>query len=135
MVSLSHIHGYARTEESCPGQQNKTIPHFRWGSNNAMNTNRCNACTHPPCRSFCIQIALLCANNEDWKDLCNHIECPPSAGYSCIPGPYKQPESQECAMYNTPYDLRSTGTSAMRNSSWLVILCMTILIIGIRKGV
>ncbi len=101
-----------------------------------MNTNRCGARTQAPCRSFCVQIALLCANNEDWKDLCNRIECPPPDGYECIPGPYEQPESQECNMYNIESDLTGSGTTAMLNSSpWFIILCMTLLIIGVRRGV
>ncbi len=123
-----------KNQESYPGQQNKTIPHLRWGSNNAMNTNRCSARTHPPCRSYCIQIAILCANNENWKELCNHIECPPPSVYSCIPGPYEQPESEECAMYNIHSDLRSRGPLVACTSSWVIIFC-TLLIIGIRRGV
>ncbi len=114
----------------------KTIPHLRWGSNNSMNINRCGASVQPPCRSFCIQIALLCANNEVWKSLCNRIECPPPDGYGCIQGPYEQPVSEECAMYDTHSDLRSKGTPSMcSNNSWLVMLCMTLLMTYIRRGI
>ena len=51
-----------------------------WGSENAHYENRCNngGQAAKPCRGFCVQVGLVCANNEDWMNLCYDIPC--SAG-------------------------------------------------------
>jgi hypothetical protein len=70
-----------------------------WGSDNPMYTNRCGSRGQvPPCRSFCVQVAELCANNEDYVHLCEPIDCPPTAD-TCKPGPYEQPQSEKCLFY------------------------------------
>ena len=32
----------------------------------------------PPCRSFCVQVADICANDPDFVNLCYNIQCPPT---------------------------------------------------------
>ena len=53
-----------------------------WGSENAQYENRCNngGQAVKPCRSFCVQVGLVCANNEDWMNLCYDIPCSAGAG-------------------------------------------------------
>ena len=70
-----------------------------WGSDNLMYTNLCawnesvkdpDPTKHilvpkPPCRSFCIQVADICANDPEFVLLCNNIMCPPTED-DCAPG-------------------------------------------------
>ena len=70
-----------------------------WASDSDMYSNRCGACCSnlqddgsegvplTPCRSHCLQIANVCANRLDWKELCNTIPCPPE-DTTCDTGPY-----------------------------------------------
>merc|ERR1719224_228626 len=46
-----------------------------WGSENAQYENRCNngGQAAKPCRDFCVQVGIVCANNEDWMNLCYDI--------------------------------------------------------------
>ena len=71
-----------------------------WGSDNLMYTNYCvykedvtnsDPSTHriapkPPCRSFCVQVADLCATDPDFVSLCRNIQCPPTED-ECSPDP------------------------------------------------
>ena len=71
-----------------------------WGSDNLMYTNYCvykedvtssDPTTHriapkPPCRSFCVQVADICANDPDFVNLCYNIQCPPTED-ECSPDP------------------------------------------------
>ena len=71
-----------------------------WGSDNLMYTNYCvykedvtnsDPATHriapkPPCRSFCVQVADICANDPDFVNLCYNIQCPPTED-ECSPDP------------------------------------------------
>lgn len=71
-----------------------------YGSDNDMYTNNCinqedvsdsNPVNHkvaprPPCRSFCVQVAEVCANDPKFMQLCNGIKCPPKED-SCTPDP------------------------------------------------
>jgi hypothetical protein len=71
-----------------------------WGSENSMYTNSClykedtnNAieelkrfAPRPPCRSFCVQVSLVCANNKEFGQLCANIACPPEEE-ECTPDP------------------------------------------------
>jgi hypothetical protein len=42
----------------------------------------------PPCKSFCVQIATVCANDPDYFiQTCNGIKCPPTQD-QCTPGKY-----------------------------------------------
>lgn len=71
-----------------------------WGSQNDMYRNYCYwsedvsspdprnhlIAPRPPCRSFCVQIAEVCANEYDFLDICNNILCPPTED-ECTPDP------------------------------------------------
>jgi hypothetical protein len=71
-----------------------------WGSDNRMYSNKCIhkeqttaqlpsshvLAPRPPCRSFCIQVAEVCANDPQFLQLCYDIECPPTAD-DCTPDP------------------------------------------------
>lgn len=73
-----------------------------WGSDNEMYTNLCiyqesvtsgDPSQHiisprPPCRSFCVQVADICANDPDYINLCYEIMCPPTED-ECAPGNLK----------------------------------------------
>ena len=39
-----------------------------------------------PCRDFCVDLALTCANRDDWINLCHNIGCPQPRG-RCTRGP------------------------------------------------
>ena len=70
-----------------------------WGSDNEMYTNLCiwqedvtspdpkqhKLAPRPPCRSFCIQVADICASDPGFIDLCTNIACPPTED-QCTPG-------------------------------------------------
>ena len=49
-----------------------------------MYTDRCFNTTNAPrtpCRSFCVDVAMTCANDPfDWVNLCHNIECPMKEG-------------------------------------------------------
>lgn len=71
-----------------------------FGTENTMYRNSCfyledvsdpNPAKHkvtqrPPCRSFCVQVASLCANDHNFLQLCSNIACPPTES-SCTPDP------------------------------------------------
>lgn len=71
-----------------------------YGSENDMYTNFCvyqedvtdsNPVNHriaprPPCRSFCVQVAEVCANDPLFIQICNNIACPPMED-ECTPDP------------------------------------------------
>ena len=67
-----------------------------WGSNNRMYTNCCifsEAASHgsiiaprPPCRSFCVQVADLCANDDHFVQRCSNLVCP-QARTACVSDP------------------------------------------------
>ena len=71
-----------------------------WGSDNRMYKNLCVyteqtddpdsenfvRAPRPPCRSFCTQVAEICANDHHFVQLCHDIVCPP-IGDDCEPDP------------------------------------------------
>jgi len=71
-----------------------------WGSDNYMYRNSCiyhedtsspDPLQHKltpryPCRSFCVQIAKVCANSYDFLKVCGEIACPPTET-ACTPDP------------------------------------------------
>ena len=71
-----------------------------WGSDNNAYVNGCRAkedstsedtqlhvtAPRPPCRSFCVQVAELCANDHHFLQLCYDIVCPPTAE-DCVADP------------------------------------------------
>lgn len=41
----------------------------------------------PPCKSFCVQIATVCANDPEFIQTCELIKCPPTEE-ECEPGKF-----------------------------------------------
>ena len=59
-----------------------------WSTESSAYTNNCKEkgdILVPPCRSYCTQVAIQCANNLEYADLCKKIECPP-VEEQCTPG-------------------------------------------------
>jgi len=48
-----------------------------------------------PCRSFCTQVAQLCAQHDTWIQNCELIACPP-IDEDCTPGPFDVSPDQAC---------------------------------------
>eukprot|EP00611_Tribonema_gayanum_P021259 TRINITY_DN4046_c1_g1_i1.p3 TRINITY_DN4046_c1_g1~~TRINITY_DN4046_c1_g1_i1.p3 ORF type:complete len:271 (-),score=72.61 TRINITY_DN4046_c1_g1_i1:1303-2115(-) len=102
-----------------------------WGTDNAHFDNRCGSfANRPPCRSFCVQVAEVCANDPGWKALCADIACPPIAD-DCVPGPFvKHPvEPDACFLYeyNSPLQgdaatARGGGAAALAATALLLLL-------------
>lgn len=100
-MSLS-LFGIGRTFRDTPQCREIVMQYLClfWGSNNNMYTNCCfyqedvtdtDPANHivsprPPCRSFCVQIAQVCANDETYLQLCLDIACPPTS-VQCQPDP------------------------------------------------
>ncbi len=88
-----------RDTPTCREMVNQYLCLF-WGSDNLMYRNLCiwfeetddaEAINHvksprPPCRSFCVQVAEVCANDHHFLQLCHDIACPPS-GMDCESDP------------------------------------------------
>ncbi len=113
-----------------------------YGSNNDMYRNHCiyqedvsdsNPVNHkvaprPPCRSFCVQVAEVCANDPKFMQLCNNIECPPMED-SCTPDP--SIEGQVLAANigcDMPYDINpyfkpSSAPRGSASSMFTTLLC------------
>jgi len=99
-----------------------------YGSNNEMYTNYCiyqedvsdpnplNQKVAPryPCRSFCVQVATVCAIDPNFVNLCEDITCPPTQD-ECTPDPtidgLTLSANLDCEMpYETnPYVRKSTA--------------------------
>jgi hypothetical protein len=90
-----------------------------WGSENLMYTNSClykedtnNAieelkrfAPRPPCRSFCVQVSLVCAQNKEFGQLCGNIACPPEEE-ECTPDPTVDEQKLNMGLgCELPYDL------------------------------
>eukprot|EP01040_Poterioochromonas_malhamensis_P000482 gene482-515_t len=92
-----------------------------WGTNNDMYTNYCvyqeavlangelSVAARPPCHSFCVQIADVCANDPDYFiQSCENIACPPTKD-ECTPDPTLEGKvlaaNLGCAVpyYSSPY--------------------------------
>ena len=94
-----------------------------YGSDNTMYVNECvnqedvkdpNPANHkvaprPPCKSFCVQTAQLCANDPDYFiQTCNEIACPPVED-QCTPDPIISGETLAANLgctvpyYDNPY--------------------------------
>merc|ERR1712072_1366719 len=96
-----------------------------WGSNNTMYKNDCSALDvasrplknkqihtqTPPCRSFCVQIAEVCANDYFYfLNICWQISCPPEETY-CTPDPYIGALTVSAGIgCNMPYDANPYAT-------------------------
>ena len=81
-----------------------------------------------PCRSFCTQVAIQCANNLEYGELCKGIACQaPSIGIdeTCTPGPYDDVGVFGCDVYryNTPSVNAAAGVRASLGALALVVAC------------
>ncbi len=93
----------------------------------------------PPCRSFCVQIAEVCANDYNYfLNICWEISCPPTETY-CTPDPYIGAQVVSagigCQMpfYDNPYAKSAAGPKSTRNidiGKWFVVF-LTIFVIGV----
>lgn len=103
-----------------------------WGSNNDMYENLCiykeevtsvNKLDHkvsprPPCRSFCVQIAQVCANDPEYMLLCADIDCPPTED-ACTPDPEISGKVLDAQIgCNLPFDTNPYASSAPRGRSF-----------------
>lgn len=83
-----------------------------WASQNDAYDNNCATdfadVPKRPCRSYCAQIAVQCANSLDYMDLCLGIACPPTEE-DCEPGPEADTTQRGCYVwrYTTPHDAAS----------------------------
>eukprot|EP01032_Pedospumella_encystans_P017707 gene17706-20171_t len=83
-----------------------------------------------PCRSFCVQVATVCANDPTFIHTCNRIRCPPSEG-SCESDPVVNGQSLSANLgcdvpyYRTPYNAATPSSSASKS---LPLLCASILL-------
>eukprot|EP01034_Spumella_vulgaris_P032543 gene32543-40155_t len=74
-----------------------------WSSNNDQYLNYCampeqeyldpvknifRTAPRPPCKSFCVQVAQVCANDPKFILTCNDILCPPLVEEDCNPDPF-----------------------------------------------
>lgn len=119
-----------------------------WGSNNNMYRNSCvfQEDTHsadpkdhklaqrPPCRSFCTQIALYCANEYDFINLCWEIACPPTEN-QCTPDPILKGQvlgaglACHVPIYSDPYSSSSLLTPSLFGTL-AAILSVYLLVFG-----
>ncbi|KAH8043923.1 hypothetical protein JL722_14945 [Aureococcus anophagefferens] len=77
-----------------------------WSTESSAYENNCKekgAVLVPPCRSYCTQVSIQCANNLEYADLCKKIACPPTDEF-CTPGRYDVGTGFACSVrrYNTP---------------------------------
>ena len=94
----------------------------------------------PPCRSFCAQVAEVCANDHHFLQLCGDIACPP-AEQECEKDPTIMFEGDprpleakwECDMpyQEDPYGKGVNTGSIARPSSLVLALSSVILALGI----
>jgi len=119
-----------------------------WGSNNNMYRNSCvfQEDTHsadpkdhklaqrPPCRSFCTQIALYCANDYDFINLCWEIACPPTEN-QCTPDPILEGQvlgaglACHVPIYSDPYSASPIMVQSVRITV-IVLLCLCFMMMG-----
>lgn len=95
-----------------------------WGSDNALWSNGCGVLAQkPPCRSYCVQVAEICANSMEWKALCADIPCPPT-GTDCMPGPYEQSVPDACLLYEYNSPFQGAGSLLV---NWSLVIIFGIL--------
>ena len=124
-----------------------------WGSDNRMYRNLCVwfedvtnedinlhvIAPRPPCRSFCVQVAEVCANDHHFLQLCYDIECPPEID-DCEPDP-KVPNNGGLTPLDAglgcnipfaedPYNSRNPATS-LNHIGYKNLYYFTTLILGI----
>jgi hypothetical protein len=125
-----------------------------YGSDNEMYTNQCinqedvtssNPKNHkvaprPPCRSFCVQVAEVCASDGKFMQLCNNIKCPPMED-ACTPDPMVEGQvlaaNIGCDMpYNiNPYFKKNSASGKYSSPKILLIVHALVLLIGTAYGI
>ena len=146
------IFGVGRTFRDTPQCRSIVMQYLClfWGSNNTMYDNGCNALDEvnrplknkqintqtPPCRSFCVQIAEVCANDYNgFLNVCFNIQCPPTET-QCTPDPYIGAQVVSAGIgCSMPFDSDPYATNAgpsLRNMNSimlsLLVLCATFLV-------
>jgi len=131
---LDQLGGRVKGEVFGPGRTFRDTPQCRdivmqylclfYGSNNYMYRNWCQfredvtpanrqdykVAPRYPCRSFCVQVATVCANDPLFMQLCANIACPPLED-DCTPNPSvtnaqgKQQDLGASIGCSMPYDL------------------------------
>ena len=116
-----------------------------YGSDNDMYTNNCinqedvsdsNPINHkvaprPPCRSFCVQVAEVCASDPKFMQLCYNIKCPPMQD-SCEPDPKVAGQVLAANIgcdtpYNAnPYFKKNSASSNYASPRHLILLSVSV---------
>lgn len=128
-VSLE-IFGNGRTFRDTPQCRDIVMQYLClfYGSDNPMYTNYCvyqedvtlankedhRLAPRPPCKSFCVQVVTVCANEADLIGTCNEIKCPPAED-ECTPDPKIGTQVLDARLLcSVPYDknpyFKSTAT-------------------------
>ncbi len=140
----SEVFGNGRTFRDTPQCKDIVMQYLClfYGSDNDMYTNECinqedvsdsNPVNHkvaprPPCRSFCVQVAEVCATDPKFMQLCYNIACPPMED-SCTPDPMV--EGQVLAANigcDMPYEINpyfKKNSASMVVPSWSVLLLLS----------
>ena len=82
----------------------------------------------PPCRSYCTQVAIQCANNLEYMELCANILCPPYEE-ECTPGPYAELGDYACSIYRYQTPRYSSAPRSAKANSALGSLATTALVL------
>lgn len=140
----SELFGNGRTFRDTPQCREIVMQYLClfYGSNNAMYTNYCIfqedytppkvedqlIAPRPPCRSFCVQIATVCANDPLFVLTCGEIKCPPTE-QACTPDPKILGQTLAanlgCAL---PYDANPYFKSAALHNYNINIILLTSII-------
>ncbi|KAJ1445663.1 hypothetical protein M885DRAFT_549221 [Pelagophyceae sp. CCMP2097] len=97
-----------------------------WASTSSQYRNRCDdrgKVRVRPCRTYCTQIAIQCANSLEYMELCTNILCPPIEEL-CTPGPSEAGNSAcNIYRYQTPQaDGALRRAAAARRAAATVLL-------------
>lgn len=118
---LFSVFGYGRTFRNTEQCRSIVMQYLClwWGSDNSMYRNECQKyedssnpnpaeqlkAPRPPCRSFCVQVAEICANDPDFMQLCSNVPCEDDeADGSCNPSPF-MPRPSDPNAFQQPTDL------------------------------
>ena len=99
-----------------------------WGTESDAYENRCKEKGEtlvPPCRSYCTQVAIQCANNLEYEQICKRIPCPPVEEV-CTPGPYEAVGLKGCNVYryNSMEQPWYTGAKGGAAPGFLLLLAL-----------
>ena len=101
-----------------------------WSSTSDAYNNNCDRegdALVPPCRSYCTQVAIQCANSLEYMDLCVNIACPPLDD-ACTPGPVEVGEfGCNIVRFRSPSD--SATRPLLTNNAILLLTTSTLLLL------